>query len=355
MRRLLTLMILALVAAIIVPTAASAQENDLGWEINGITYLDVSDLGFRVYYPVGWVYGADKDGGIGIADTQANLDLQIDGDDATQPTGLSIAIQGIPLEVLGDVGENPRLDTLVDIVMKGSDITETGRVEVPIMTRRSITVVGTRSDGRAGLISMWQQNGNLILMALGGPDTETVNGLAEIWGVTIGNVRPLDAQELGDGQLTDAASSFTINYPDGWTPDPDHPVIVYEVKDDIGKSIQDVTGNVFTFSDVALSDLQLTDDATLDEVVAKAVGAFDIDPNIKGEEFTLMAQPAITISAEPVSESQGVGHGVILTISKGNGRAVLLILVTPSKEAADAFMPTWIEMLSSVKASAAAS
>lgn len=347
MRRLFTVLMFTV---LMLPFAVFAQDQKMGWDLQADNYIDVQDLGFRFYFPKGWVYDLESGNGIALADTQASLDAQVDDDDSTQPDSLVVIIRGIPLEALSDLGENPTLEAVADFAVTAGAITESEpRVEVPIMTRRSLSVIGTNGDGRAGIASMWRQNGFLVLVSLGTPDEKTRNELAYTWGVTLGSIKPLDALDLGDGMLTDDVIQFTINYPDGWSPNPDQPASVYELEDDIGKGISDVVGNVFTFSDAALSDLQLPSDATLDDVVGQAKAAFDLDDDIIGEEFILLGQPAVTISAEPTSDSQGVGHGVILTVSLIDDRALLLILVTPSKEAADAFMPTWISMLSSVK------
>ncbi|MEO8609143.1 MAG: hypothetical protein ABI690_14735 [Chloroflexota bacterium] len=347
MRRL-RLPLLMLFILLVVPLTAFAQDQKLAWELNVNTYLDVKDLGFRFYYPSGWVYNADNGNGVALAAVQADVDAQIDDSDSTQPTGLTMAIHGIPLSALTDLGANPTLDAIVDYVVKSGEITEAQRAEIPIMTRRSISVFGTNKNGRAGIASMWLQNGYLILASLGAPDPQTINDLAYTWGATIGSIAPLDAQTLSKDLLSDESSHFTINYPDGWTSDPNHPAVIYENADEVGQGVTNVKGKVFTFSDAALSDLQLKDDATLADVVTKVKAAFDLDDTVTSEEFVLLGQPAVTLSGEPSSSSQGAGHGVMVTTGLVNGRAIVLIVVTPSKDAITAFMPTWIAMLTSI-------
>jgi hypothetical protein len=261
-----------------------------------------------------------------------------------------IGIRGIPLAGLTDLGDDPSLDDIVDFAVKGSDVTEDSRAETSVMTRRSITVNGSDKAGRQGFATFWKQGDYVVFVTLGLPEKVTVKEMAYTWDVTLGSVKPLDAQELGDGMLTDDTSHFTINYPADWTPDPKQPVIVYELADDIGqKNFNDVKGSVFTFSDAALSDLQLKDDATLDDVIEKAKLAFDLDDTVTREEFVLLGQPAITISGQPSADSPGASRGVVMTIGLVDGRAILLILAAPSKDAIDSFMPTWIQMLRSVK------
>jgi hypothetical protein len=345
MRRSLTLIVFAL---LVLPFVVSAQDQKIGWNLQDDHYVDVSDLGFRFYYPTGWVLDTSK--GIALGQTQEDIDAQNDDDDSTQAAGMVIGIRGIPLAGLTDLGDDPSLDDIVDFAVKGSDVTEDSRAETSVMTRRSITVNGSDKAGRQGFATFWKQGDYVVFVTLGLPEKVTVKEMAYTWDVTLGSVKPLDAQELGDGMLTDDTSHFTINYPADWTPDPKQPVIVYELADDIGqKNFNDVKGSVFTFSDAALSDLQLKDDATLDDVIEKAKLAFDLDDTVTREEFVLLGQPAITISGQPSADSPGASRGVVMTIGLVDGRAILLILAAPSKDAIDSFMPTWIQMLRSVK------
>ncbi|MBZ0287815.1 MAG: hypothetical protein K8I30_09390 [Anaerolineae bacterium] len=353
MRRLLVMVLLAFA---VMPFAAAAQDQKIGWDLDESNYIDVQDLGFRFHFPTGWVYDVDSGEGIAMADSQASMDAHLDDDDSTTPEGLIINIRGLPLEALTDLGENPTLNAIADFAVQAGGITETEpRVEVPVLARHSITIIGTNSDGRAGFATIWRQDGNLVLLSLGAPDTQTRNELAYTWGVTLGWIRPLGALELSDDKVTDTISQFTIPYPEGWTPNPDQPASVYELAEDVGSEITDMKGAAFAFSDAALSDLGLEAGATLDEVAAVAKGAFDLGDDVSGEEFVLLGQPAVTFRGVPASDSGGAGHGVILTVGLVEERAILLILVTPSMDAADAFMPTWLMMLSSVTSTAGAS
>jgi hypothetical protein len=345
MRRLFVVLLFTL---LVLPFAAVAQDQPLAWELNATSYLDLKDLGFRFYYPSGWVYDTSNGNGVQLADTQANLNAQIDGDDNTQPNGLSIVIRGIPLTALSDLGTNPTLDTIADYVVKIGGLTEIQRVEVPVITRRSISIFATTNTDRAGIASIWVQNGFLILASLGGQDTQSINDLAYTWYVTLSSIAPIDPLPLSTDLLSDESSHFTINYPANWTPEPDQPSTVYELADDIGKGVNDVKGSVFTFSDAALSDLQLPEDATLDDVIAKVKPAFDLDDTVRREEFVFLDQPAVTLSGEPTPTSKGAGHGLIVTIGLVKGHAIILVLVTPTVDAVATLMPTWVSMLSSV-------
>jgi hypothetical protein len=61
MRRFLAGLLLSLLA-LGVPFSTFAQDQELAWELDAENYLDVSDLGFRFYYPVDWVWGTSSSG-----------------------------------------------------------------------------------------------------------------------------------------------------------------------------------------------------------------------------------------------------------------------------------------------------
>src|SRR5688572_29412636 len=136
MRRFL--MGLLLLLLLVLPFSTFAQDQELGWELGEDSFIDITDIGFRFYYPVGWVWGSSS-GGISIAETQADLDAQLDDDDTTVPEGRVMSILGIPLESL-PADEPQSMDDYADFVVEVGEITETERIELPIMSRRSISV-----------------------------------------------------------------------------------------------------------------------------------------------------------------------------------------------------------------------
>src|SRR5215813_10462448 len=146
MKRFWMVFLLTLLA---LPALVNAQDQKVVWDLSKDNYIDVKDLGFRFYYPKGWVF--DTSDGIRIAENQADLDAQIDNDNSTQPKGEVIIILGVKLSNLTDLPADAKLDDAVNYVEKQVKFTETDRVEVPIMTRRSISVFGQSSDGRSGI------------------------------------------------------------------------------------------------------------------------------------------------------------------------------------------------------------
>ncbi|MEO8609142.1 MAG: hypothetical protein ABI690_14730 [Chloroflexota bacterium] len=346
MRRLLMVMLFALLTLSALPMTSFAQDQKLGWDLQSDTHVDVTDLGFRFYYPKGWVLDTKK--GITLGQTQADIDAANDGDDSTQAAGMTIGISGFPIAGLTDLGDDPSLDDIVDFAVKANKIIELSRTEAPVMTRRSLSVIGTNKAARAGFATFWKQGEYAVIVTLGLPDTVSVDEMGYTWGVTLASIAPLDAQPLGDGMLTADESHFTVSYPDGWTLDPQNPRTVYEHADEVGTNIQAITGGVFNMIDNTLSKLGLKDDATLDDLVAVVATAVTLGDNPKQEEFLLLGQPAVTVSGELAKNSPGEGRGVIFTVAIVDGHGIILSLVTPSPEAITDYMPTWIQMLRSL-------
>jgi len=342
-----------LTALLALPFVATAQDQEVLWELSKENYLDVTDLGFRFYYPVGWVWDANSDRGIAIGATQDDVDAHLDGDDSTLPTGQIITILGVPLSALEEAGDNLKMDQLANLVVELGEITETERVEVPIMARRSISVVGENSQGRSGIGTLWTQNGYLVIASLGVPDQETVNSLAYTWGVTIGTMEPLNAEELGSKALASDVSQFTMNYPDGWTGDPQQPeLVVYELADDIGAEFVDMEGIQLSVIDGPLTDLGFEADTTVDDLATEMGDTFGLNETATQEEFLFLEQPAV-VSVGEIGDSSGGKRGLILTSSVVGESAVVFVLLAPSLERAEEFVPTWVKMMQSVTNTAA--
>jgi hypothetical protein len=348
MRRFLSVCVCLLLA---LPFSTFAQDEELGWELDEDSFIDVADIGFRFYYPVGWVWGSGS-GGISIAETQADLDAQLDDDDATVPEGRIMSVLGIPLASLPAADEPQSMDDYADFVVEVGEITETERIELPIMSRRSISVIGENARGRFGIGTIWTQNGYLVLTSLGVPDEATLNDLAYTWGVTIGNFDPLEAETLGKGTLASPVSQFTMNYPDGWTADPDQPdLIVYELEADIGAELTEMEGINLSVIDAPLTDIGFEADAVLEDIVTSMAGNVGLDETATHEEFIFLGQPAI-VSWGEIDDDNGGTRGLILTSSVIGENIIIFVMFTPTAERAAEFMPTWVAMMQSVVSTA---
>ncbi|MEO8609144.1 MAG: hypothetical protein ABI690_14740 [Chloroflexota bacterium] len=352
MRRLLVILFACLC---LLPTAAFAQDNKLTWDLDKKSYLDVTDLGFRFYYPSGWVYGSSGNG-IAIAETQSDLDAQLDDDDSTRPDGQVISILGVPLTALTDLGDNPTLEQLTDFAVKSGKIKESDRFEVPVMARRAIWVVGKNSLGRSGVGTFWVQNGYLIVTSLGAPDADTISKSIYTWSYTLASALPLNAENLGTEKVSSDLSQFTMNYPDGWTPDPDpgqSTTVVYELADDVNQKMAKVDGIFLSVIDNSLKDLSFAADATLEDVDSAMNSSFGLDKTVTPEEFVFLDQPALVASGE-IDDGSGGKRGLILTTALVGKNAVVFVLIAPTAERAAEFLPTWTAMLNSVTSTKAA-
>ena len=168
MRRLFTAILFVL---LVLPFAASARGQTLGWELTDGRYIDVYDLDFRFYYPTGWVYNIDNRTGITIADSQETLDDQIDDDPNTTPQSLVIVIRNVPLKEVG-LDEDSSLNKVADYALKLGEITQKERSEISVLSRRTILISGSNSVGREVFATVWVQNRSLVLLGLGTPDAQ---------------------------------------------------------------------------------------------------------------------------------------------------------------------------------------
>jgi hypothetical protein len=346
MKRLFAIFLFAL---LVLPIVVSAQNSKVLWDLSDENYIDVTDLGFRFYYPTGWVY--DTSNGIAFAENQADLDAQIDDDDSTIPSGVTITVRGIALSDLTDLGKNPKLDAVADFTVDAAGVKEDERVEVPIMARRSILIIGENNTGRYGIGTLWMQNGYLVLVSLGGADQPTIQNLAYTWGVTLGHITPLDTEPLGEGQLASDVSQFTMNYPEGWVPDPKQSSIAYENEEDIGQALSDISGINLSVIDSPLADLSIPADTPVDDLSAAMNTSFGLDKNTVSEEFIFLGQPARLSSGE-IDDGNGGKKGLIITAAIIEDRAVIFVVLAPSGERVTGFMPTWVRMLQSVQSTA---
>ncbi|MBZ0287816.1 MAG: hypothetical protein K8I30_09395, partial [Anaerolineae bacterium] len=350
MRRLLAFVVAGL---FLLPAAAFAQDSTLLWELDQENFLDVTDLGFRFYYPTGWVWGTGESG-IVIAPTEADLEAQLDDDDSTLPEGHVITIVGIPLTALAELGENPTLEQLADFVVEIGGISESERFELPVMSRRALWVLGENSLGRSGAGAMWTQNGYLVLSSLGATDPATLIDSMFTWGYTMGRVIPLAAEDLGSGALSSEVTGFTMQYPDSWTPDPDAQqatTVVYELADDINQELADVDGIFLSVIDTPLADLGFDDSFTASDLSETMTGSFGLGEGSLHEEFVFLEQPAIVSSGE-ISAGAGGTRGLILTSVVVNGNGVVFVLLAPTAARAAEFLPTWTSMMQSVVSTA---
>lgn len=352
MRRFLPGLLLLLLA-LGVPFSTFAQDQELVWELDAENYLDVSDIGLRFYYPVGWVWGSGS-GGISFAENQADLDAQLDDDVETIAEGRVMSVLGIPLESLPPSDEPQDMQDYADFIVEVGEITEVeARVEFPVMSRRSVSVIGENTRGRFGIGTIWTQNGYLVLTSFGTPDQATLNEGAYSWGVTIGSTKPLEAEELGKDRLVGETTPFTMNYPTTWTADEKQPtLVVFEQEDDIGKELPEIEGISVTMAERPIADLGFEADATLEDVTNQLNTSFGLDETATHEEFFFLNQPA-QVSIGEIADGSGGTKGLILTTTvTEEANVIIFVLIAPTVERAVEFMPTWVAMMQTVTSTA---
>ena len=337
MRRLIVFLMLAL----LLPSAVFAQDSRLKLDLDKDTFLNINDLGFRLYYPKGWTF--DNTNGITLVEDPADVAPLIDTDVTTQPTGLAIRVLGIPAETI-DGYDDLSLDDAVQQILQTSGIHETERVEVPVMTRRSISVFGDDPNGRAGIITVWKQPDYLVVAAFTGPDMNTMIDLAYSWGVIIGGIEPVGAMDLGDSTLDVPDAGLIVGYPDGWVVNPQNPATRFELKSDLKGDLP--KGLIMGALSRSLKSLKLDADATVDDVIDANPDILSFKEPVKRAEFVILGQPAITLSGQADDGSDLWG---LATVFVKNGQAVFLVAAAPTEQALTDFTPTWLAVLHSVQ------
>jgi hypothetical protein len=232
--------------------------------------------------------------------------------------------------------------------MKQSEVTEQGRTEIGVMSRRSILVFGTSNSGRFGVGNFWLQDGIVVAMSISAPESSTDLGYS--WGQILSTITPLNALEFGDTRLTSPTGDFTISYPKDWFLAKDQPGAVVELESDLSK-LRDPEGAAIVIVESKLSDLgdKVTDMASLQEFM-RTVQKWD--DTIIPSEHIILDQPAVTFAGK--NEAIPGGWGVI-TAFIWNDTAVFVATAYPSEEKFTELLPTHIAMLQTIKATASTS
>jgi hypothetical protein len=341
MRRMIWLVMLALLA---LPMAAFAQEQETAWELRANNHVNITDLGFRFYYPLGWTLDTSR--GIAMVEDEADLEALIDNTGDTNPEGLAIRIIGLPLDQAPEGADT--LDELVDILLELTELNETERVEVPVMGRRSISVFGNSATStRAGLLTAWMLPDYVVLAGLSAPDLDTLFDLAYTWGMTIGSIEPLNALELGDEPLTAEIAGFTVQYPDGWLLNEDisepGAQAIFENEADF-ENLSTPEGYVLAVLETPLADLGLEGEEALERYAALVKQSQGFDDTVTAREFVILDQPALTYKGQNAQTD----YWGLITVTVVNDTAVALIMVAPTEDLIDTIEPTWTAILQSI-------
>jgi hypothetical protein len=328
---------------LVIPTIGLAQ-NSPGpvWDLTNT--FTVTDLGFQFFYPTDWVY--DTSGGITLAETKADIQANNDTSDSTVAKGAVVTINAIKASDLeAQVGSNPTLEDIADWLVKTGDVTETeARVEIPVMARRTLSVIGTsKKDGRGGFATIWRQGDYVVLATMSAKDMTELIRDAYSWGQILGGMTPTDALPLSDKPITIDVGSFEVKLPQKWYPQPDNPNVVYELKDDMKQNT--FTGDIMVAGAKTLKDAGLTAKSTLHDLVDQNIKTFGLQEPIRREEFIILGQPALTLRG-----SDSSGKWALVTQAIVNDAAITLAAAAPSEDKINEIEPTFIAVLQSIKA-----
>ncbi|MEQ8672344.1 MAG: hypothetical protein RLP44_15680 [Aggregatilineales bacterium] len=342
MRRSILLLLLAL---FIFPLAVSAQDDNVLLFDLSETYTD-EELSLEFPYPADWVFD-DSTETLYMAENEADLAAELDDDETTNAEGYTITLGTIPVAALQL--ENPTLDEAVDIIVAavGLNITET--VEVPIMTRRSIVVIGVDEDGEAGLASMWLQNGLVVVFSMGTPEDEVSGDTGFSFGNIIGAMLSLPAEGF---ELTEVQElpdfGVAINYPTGWIAvTTETGVRFYETEED---AANDASGAApvnyavaFLFTNV--SEMGLPEGFAYSDFPDLAQTLFEPTEIFSIDEHVILDIPGILLVG--ASELQATAAGIFL--DGENDRALVVGVSAPDPQALTDFQSTGIAMFQSLR------
>jgi len=334
-RLLLIVMLLATAAS---PIAFAQSEAPL-YELSNV--FTVTDLGIQFDYPQDWVFGTNN--GIFIAPTKADLNPLLDQDTTTNPNSVYIAMQAFPLADLG-FDASMTLDEMVDAFLPLAGVTELNRIELGVLARRSITVVG-EDDFSYAYGTFWVQGSDFVIFRLSAPDSATLVELGFTWGVILGSMYPLDAIELTEPYEM-FEMGFSMYYPQGWTRYDEEYTLLEFASDQA--YIQDQSakrrGHILAFMRFSLGELGLKPNATPLDAANAVAAIFPGTQSVTLQERELLALPAFGVEVLMVDGRKTQVAGFLQ-----NGNVELLLLGSPDAISAEAFAPTWTAMLLSMQ------
>lgn len=345
MRRRLLLLALVLALAVGLPVAVAAQNSEAVWDLT--ENLTFTDLGFNVYYPEGWVYGATNGSGVFFAETEDDLAQVTDDDPNTLGTSNTMQFIGTEIEALAEVvgSDAPTLEEIAAFVMESRGITESEPpVEVPVMSRRSYSILGEDAAGQGWILTVWKQGDFAIGAFLTSPDYDETVRVAFSWGQVLANILPNDPLRLDKGTVPLPTVGAEFNYPEDWFVDPDNANIVYELESDYTDDSSE--GFLLIGIEQSLEDLELDDDATLEDVVEANIAILELTEPVRHEEFIMLDQPAIVIRGTDGSDQYALlAHTIV------DGVVVQIGVISPDEKSMDAFEPTFVAMLKTLRIS----
>lgn len=326
---------------LLLPAAAFAQDSRAIWDLTQT--ITIEDLGIAMSYPDGWLHdGGANGGGVTFAATEEDIVAQTDDERSTAATGYTLNVSHLPVDSVAEViGDEPTLENVLDFAAKSSQITETeDRVEIPVMGRRTLTLIGADPAGRAGFATVWRQGDRLVILNLDAPEMDMLMEAAYSYGLLMSTIVPLGAEDLSDNDVNLPNSGLKVPYPRAWYPSPDNTGAVFQLKSDL--TAESVEGALIIMYEEIAEEIGLGKKATVEDYVDYTIEYYGLGEP-RREEFIVNGVPAITLRG-----TDGSGQFGLVTVSIQSGVPVTLAIIANNEEELDTLEPTWNMILKQI-------
>jgi hypothetical protein len=336
-----------LLCLLLVPASAFAQDPQLLWDLSQV--VDLDDYGIRLNAPDGWAVVEDR-GATYILANEDDLEAISDADPDTPPTDYAIAASAFPLEFLQESAALPLDQILESLIAAGGnfDLAETGEVAVNI--RPAYLGIGT-GDGLGVIITIWKQDGNLVIMLLTVPSEETNVDEQFSWGSILGLVRPIVPDDFAPAEERYEINDLNLSilYPDGWaTADTIDlfgvPGAAFaENEDDLSaETPEGVLIGVIQIPGTP-EDLDLDEDATSEDMVMAFAGLMGVE-DVKSEgDFIVGGLAGVGFTGEN-AENGRPGFGIV-TYNPEAEAFTVFTMGAPDEDALEEFTPVFLAMV----------
>lgn len=320
---------------------ASAQVPKVPVEL--IAAYEVPELGMMFDYPQGWV--TDTSSSLTLVANPKDLTAATDNDPATKAVEPFISLDLIALDGTG-LPPNPRLESARDLVVNVLGLAIEEELEIPVMARRAITLYAADKNGDYGLITLWLQDGSLVLFVLSAPTAQDTANWLSVWKLILASVRPINALPLTQSAFSEFLQA-EFQYPENWT--------IYNETDRLGIFEQPndrdlyIIGNYTFFTGIVITALyQATDEllqtGILTEVSLDALLELNINflsfSETQVGEAVFFGEPALTIKG--VTGGGFYAYGVMGLVED---HAYFVLATSPKQSALDEFIPTFHAMM----------
>jgi hypothetical protein len=354
----ITARILVVVMVGLLALTAQAQAPQESAEPLALTEThEISDFGFTIDYPAGWFAASRKPNTV-ISQLGVDFQRVITDNDELPTTGITITHDHRGTAFMRSIGL-PADASIEDLVQVNAgffewqepfEISETEIFGMPAVSVRAVDGKGDSGVALQGFIGE-----EVFLLTVVAPSDEALDAFLPTWEAMLASIRPVaEPLTLTETQAFAADFGFSIDYPAGWFAevDPSEPVtLISQLEDDHRRAFR--SGNI-TYRGIGISHdhrdlafmrgIGLPADASIDDLVQLNAEFFEWR-----EPFEVIEAEVFGVSAVSVRVVDGRGNSNIVLQGFLDNRVFLFELKAPSEEALDAFLPTWEEMLESIK------